>query len=116
MLQPETLELLKTLKPGTVAHESMIIGRERGEPIFHALDGMLRYAKAHKTRYESELSEDPVLGGFFLEVVKGLRGLLDGDGAVALEMNRSTDSKDNGVCEGIFWCALTQAGFTEEDV
>jgi len=114
--QKETRQAVKKLTPRTVSAESMAIGRINGEPLFYALDGMLRYAKAHAKRYESPLSEDYFLGPHWLQTVKGLRGLLNGDGAVAMEIGRSRDSKDNGVCEEIFWAAMAAAGFKEEDL
>jgi hypothetical protein len=116
MIQPETQDALSKLTNGTIAAASMAYGRARKEPLFYALDGMLRYAKAYRVRFEGPLSEDYVLGVEWLAAVKGLRGLLNGDGAVAMESGRSTDSKDNGVCEEIFWHAMKAAGFTEEDM
>jgi hypothetical protein len=52
----------------------------------------------------------------FLQSLTGIRGLLNGDGAVAHERGLSGDSKDNGVCEAIFWDAMDAAGYTEEDL
>jgi hypothetical protein len=119
MIQPETKDALSKLTHtarGSVAAASMEYGRIRKEPLFYALDGMLRYAKAYRVRFEGPLAEDYVLGPEWLAVVQGLRGLLNGDGAVAMETGRSSDSKDNGVCEEIFWHAMKAAGFTEEDL
>ena len=116
MFQPETESALEKLTSGTIAADSARLGLINNEPLFYALDGMLRYAKAHAKRYESTLSEDYFLGPHWLATVKGLRGLLNGDGAVAMEMGRTRDSKDNGVCEEIFWAAMASAGFKEEDL
>ena len=111
--QPET-----TLNPpdkGTVAGQSHSIGLRHHEPIIVMLDCLIRYAKAHAGKYGSPLSEDHVLGDAWLDTIKALHGLLDGDGAIAMEMNRSTDSKCNGACEALYWQAIKIAGFAESD-
>jgi len=115
MLQRETLQAIASIPHGTIAEQSMTLGIELKEPLFYALDGMLRYAKAYQ-RIGDKLSNDYVLGPAFLSVVKGLRGLLDGDGAVAMERGITTDSKDNGTCESIFWSAIKASGYTERDI
>lgn len=115
-LQPETLAELARIPRGTVAEQSMRLGRLNDEPLLLALDGLLRYAKAYRQRFESPLAEDGVLGPCWLDAAKGLRGLLNGDGAVAMERGVTTDSKDNGALEGIFWHALRAAGFGEADL
>ncbi len=116
VLQPETMLAISKVPRGTVAEQSVKRGLAGGEPLLLALDGMLRYAKAHKTQFDGLLCEDYVLGDEWLQVVKGLRGLLNGNGAVANEKSISTDTKDNGVCEEIFWAALGVAGFEEKDI
>jgi hypothetical protein len=113
-LQPETKAHLTRPTPGTVAWQSQNVGLEHGEPLVLILDGLLRYAKAHAARYGSPVAEDYVLGKYWLEALQGIHGLLDGAGAVALERNRTTDSKDNGVCEAIYWDARDAAGFPDE--
>ena len=37
-------------------------------------------------------------------------------GAVAHERGITTDTKDNGCVESMFWAAMDIAGFTEEDL
>lgn len=112
--QPETIAQVTKLTPGTIAHQSHLLGMHSAEPLIVALDSMIRYAKAHKARFESPLAEDYFLGPQWLEAVKGIRALLNGDGAVAHELGRTTDSKDNGACEGMFWAALEAAGFADD--
>lgn len=109
-LQPETLEEIAKLKPGTVAYQIMQLGIRENEPLLIAMDAMIRYAKAHQSRFESPLGEDYVLGEYFLDTIKGIRRLLNGNGAVANERDNITDSKDNGVIEGMYWqaCAIAQ--------
>lgn len=112
--QPETIAKVATLTPGTIAYQSHLLGMHSAEPLIVALDSMIRYAKAHKARFESPLADDYVLGPQWLDALKGLRGLLNGNGAVAHELGRTSDSKDNGACEAMFWAALEAAGYTEE--
>lgn len=115
-MQEESRRELAKIPANTIEGHASTYGIENAEPLLYALDGMLRYAKAHKKRYESQLAEDYALGPQFLEVIKGLRWLLNGDGAVALEAGITTDSKSNGACEAIFWHAMKAAGFTEDDI
>jgi len=112
--QNQTINAANSVPKGTVAAQSHNIGMERGEPLIVALDSMIRYARAYDTHFERNLSEDYILGEEWLSVVKGIRGLLNGNGAVAMELGRNTDSKDNGACETMFWDALKAAGYTEE--
>jgi len=92
------------------------LGLVQAEPLLIAMDGLLRYAKAYNRRFENELANDYVLGPEWLAAAKGIRGLLNGDGAVALERGITTDSKDNGVIEEMFWAAFGIAGFKESDL
>ena len=115
--QIETIRQFNKLAPGTIAHHSHRKGITEYEPIIVAMDAMIRYAKAHKKAYDIPLSFDWVLGSNWLDTVKGIRGLLDGDGAVAMENEKpSRDSKDNGCIEGMFWDALSIAGYEEKDL
>ena len=104
------------LKPGCVAMQSHIRGTSNQEPLTFGLAGMVQYAQAYKARHETKLCEDYVLGPLFLQTLTGLRGVLNGDGAIAMQLGVSTDSKDNGVCESIFWQAMNESGFTEKDL
>lgn len=115
-LQPETLQAAKILNDKTVSYQSYMLGKNDGEPLLYAMDGLLRYAKAYKKRYDSLLSEDGVLGDSWLKAITGLRELLNGDGASAMERNITTDSKDNGVIESVFWKAIEIAGYEESDI
>ena len=112
--QDETTTAANSVPKGTVAFQSHVIGLARHEPLIITLDSMIRYAVAYKSEYDRPLAEDYILGEEWLSVVKGIRGLLNGNGAVAMEQKRSQDSKDNGACETMFWAALEVAGYTEE--
>jgi len=78
------------------------------------MDCLLKYAEAYRLRFEGPLADDQYLGEYWLDTIKSLRKLLNGDGAIALRRNISTDTKDNGAVEGMFWDALHHAGFTQE--
>jgi hypothetical protein len=110
------LNHLDRVPKGTVSRKSAELGYNHEEPLLVAMDGMYRYAAAYEKRFEGKLAEDYVLGPEWLKVVTGLRGLLNGDGAVAMELGISTDSKDNGMIEGMFWDAMKVAGFEEKDI
>lgn len=113
-LQPETLAALAKLPENVVDAASMRLGIAGGEPILLALDGLLRYAKAYEKQFESKLAEDKILGAYWLDAIESIHGLLNGDGAVALEKGVTTDSKCNGVMEDIYWAAKCAAGFADE--
>jgi phosphopantetheine adenylyltransferase len=113
-LQPETIEALNKLFatcPGTVAEQSMKIGIFNGEPVLVMIDAAIRYAKAHKVAYDQPVNDDYMLRDEFAGILRGIRAMLDFNGGVALEMERSTDSKDNGVIESLYWTACEIAGF-----
>jgi len=113
-LQPETQKHIGKIPAGCVDGAAMEFGRMQNEPLLIGLDGMLRYAKAHEHAFGSTLAEDCFLGPCFLQVVKGYRDLLNGNGAAANEIELITDSKSNGALEGLFWDCLAAAGYTEE--
>jgi len=117
--QDETKAAYKRLgeiAKGTVAYQQHTLGMTWNEPLIVAMDSMIRYAKAHNKRFEFKLAEDYFLGAEWLSVVKGIRALLNGNGAVANERGITSDSKDNGTIEDMFWKAMEIAGFTEEDL
>ena len=101
---------------GTVSEQSHALGMRHGEPLIVAMDAALQYAASYSARFERRLVDDYVLGPAWLEWAKGVRALLNGDGAVAMNLGRSTDSKDNGAVEEMFWAAMALAGYTEKDL
>lgn len=110
----ETIAHANRIAVGCVNEQSHKKGMELGEPLIVAMDCLLKYAEAYRIRFESGLANDYVLGPQWLDAIKGLKGLLDGDGAIALKNCISTDTKDNGALSGIFDDALRIAGYTEE--
>ena len=114
--QTETLDAYSQIKPGTISAQAHRTGLEGREPLIVILDALLSYAKSYRDRYELKLSTDGVLGPEWLAAASGIRGLLNGDGAIAMTQGITTDSKDNGACEAVFWAAMDAAGFTEEDL
>ena len=111
--QEEVSIEFKKIAPETIAAQEARLGLQRYEPLLVAMDAMIRYARAYKKHYEGHLKDDYVLGPQFLRAIMGIRGLLNGQGGVALEMGISTDSKDNGMIEGLFWRAVEIGGFEE---
>jgi len=109
-LQPETMAEIAKLSRNTVAEASMRFGVNHSEPLLVAMDAMLRYAKAYQTAYDSRIGDDGVLGEEFESVIRGVRGLLNGQGGAAMEYDRSTDSKDNGTIEALYWITCDVAG------
>lgn len=99
---------------GTVSAQSHALGMRCAEPLIIMLDSLEKYAASYRKRFGSPLAEDYVLGESWVRALKGVRELLNGDGAVAMSMARVLDSKDNGACKAMFWAALETAGFTEE--
>jgi hypothetical protein len=114
--QTETTSHADKLPAGTVSTESHWLGMNKSEPIIVMLDALLRYAKAYEVRFGGKLNSDSVLGDAWIAAACEVRRLLNGDGAAAWELDRSTDSKDNGACEAIFWDAMSAAGFTEQNM
>lgn len=107
---------LAKMAPNSVSLQSHDLGMKNDEPLIVMMDCLFQYASAYKTRHEQPLSEDYVLGAEWLKAAVGVRGLLNGDGAHAMKVGRSTDSKDNGTVESMFWDAMAAAGFKEEDI
>lgn len=110
----ETVAHANKLKVGTVNEQAHKRGMLEGEPLLIAMDALHKYAEAYQLRFERPLVEDGFLSDPWLESVKGIRALLNGDGANALRSGITTDSKDNGCIESLFWDALRMAGYTEE--
>lgn len=114
---PEALEAgakLSRLAPGTVSEAAHLRGMRHGEPLILMLDCLLKYAHTYKIRFEGDLAEDSVLGDYWLEAIKAIHGLLNGDGVIAMAQGITTDSKDNGACEDLYWKARAIAGFEDE--
>lgn len=113
---PETSEQFEKLTPKTVSAHAHAIGLRQGEPLIVMMDCLLKYAQAYAVRFEDKLSSDYVLGDHWLQAAKNIRQLLNGDGAIAMRDDISTDSKDNGCVEQVFWAAMKAAGFSESDL
>ena len=114
---PNMAKQVNMLKPGTIAYQSHHLGEDNAEPLIVGFRLMHRYAVAYTKRFEGDkVADDYVMRRHYLSAITGLRGLLCGDGAVAHERGITTDSKDNGVCEGAFWDCMEAGGFTEEDL
>lgn len=91
-------------------------GLNGGEPLTVIFDALLKYAQGYEIAHGGKLKDDYVLGPPWLDALKGARGLLDGNGALAMFANSSGDSKSNSVLEAMFWHALKAAGYEEGDL
>ncbi len=105
---------LNTMAPKSISNYSHVEGLLLAEPLIVAMDALIKYADAYRKRFDSPLCEDSFLADPWLESAKGIRSLLNGDGANAMANDITTDSKDNGAVESMFWSALEIAGYTEE--
>lgn len=110
----EAVAQANKLPVGTISEQSHKLGMEHGEPLLIMMDCLIKYAEAYRERFDGPLSDDYILGKDWLKAATAARGLLNGDGVVAWKKDRSTDSKDNGAIEGMFWDAMQMAGFKEE--
>lgn len=113
---PSTIASAQKLTAGTVSRQSHDIGIAKCEPLIIMIDSLHQYAIAYETRMGGKLAEDYVLGAEWIKAICAVREMLNGDGAVAMASGRTTDSKDNGTCEAMFWSAMETAGFTESDI
>ena len=112
-LQPETtaaLAHLESVCPNSRALQSAKLGALESEPILIMMDSAIRYARAYKTRFDQPIGDDYMASDEFAGILKGIRALLDFDGAVAWERGIATDSKDNGMIESLYWTACEIAG------
>lgn len=107
---------LKKSSPGTVSLDSHSWGMSRDEPLIVMMDCLRTYAVAYEKKFQAYLADDAVLGNAWLNAANGIRALLNGDGAAAMLIDRSTDSKDNGTVETMFWDAMRAAGFIEKEL
>lgn len=112
----ETIAHANKLTVGTVSEQAHKYGMEHGEPLLIMLDSLLKYAQTYQRRFEGPLAQDYVLGKLWLQSAVGIRGLLNGDGQVAMAKDITNDTKDNGCLEALFWDAMRAGGFTEEDM
>lgn len=116
-LQKETLIAIAKIPPRTVAAQSMALGVAENEPLLVAFDAMLGFAKAYESQFGDKLETDYVATPAYGKVISGLRSLLQFDGAVAMERGiTTTDSKDNGALEAVYWECCKAAGIDGDDL
>ncbi len=76
----------------------------------HPVAGMIaafgKYADQHNKRFESTLSEDYVLGAAWLDGMKAIRTLLNGD----------LGQMDGGTCDTMICAMLFNEGFSDKDL
>ena len=117
--QAETLaalEHLHTIAPGTVALRNAETGFRVGEPLLIIADQCIRYAKAYAGQFDQPISDDFMAAPEFSSLLSGFRALLNFDGAAKWEGEKSTDTKDNGMIESLYWTACEIAGIDGDDI
>lgn len=72
----------------------------------HLIVGLLGYAHAHKSRYESAIGDDYILGPCWLKIADGLLGLLNGE----------TGNLDCGTMDAAIRNAAITAVFKDHDL
>jgi hypothetical protein len=62
-------------------HNAAVLSPREGfeRAIVTMLRGWLEYADAHHQRYESTITNDGVLGDYWVDIGRAIHGLLDGD-------------------------------------
>lgn len=113
-LQAATTAALTKLPSNSVSQAGAQLGVQHGEPVLVIADALLRYANAYAGHWGEPAANDANLRRHLLAMLKATKALLDYEGAVALELNVTTDSKDNGALWDILETAKTAAGITEE--
>jgi hypothetical protein len=114
--RPETVVEANKIPVGSQAEQSHKLGMQEGEPLIVIMDALLNYAEAYRDRQGTMLATDGVLGQPWLGAARGIRALLNGQGAIAMRKGLTSDSFDGGAMEDMFWCAMGMAGFSEEDL
>lgn len=114
--EPQTRTAMESVPANTVAAQSMQLGADNYEPLIIILDSALAYAKAYRNRFGRPVGDDYVLGEHLGQVLSGVRGLLNGDGAVAMRKGITTDSKDNSALESLYWETCRFAGLDGDKI
>lgn len=112
----ETITEANKLKIGTVSEHAHKQGMLEGDALIMAMDALIKYAEAYRIRFDAPLADDYILGKSWLTAATSLREMLNGDAELAMRRNITTDTKDNGCCEGMFWAGMRHAGFEEKDI
>ncbi len=113
---PQTIAATDKLGLNQPDEQAQKRGMMEGEPLTVCMDALLKYAECYRVRFEQPLAEDGVLGDHWLDCIKNLRGLMNGDGANAMRSGITTDSKCNGALETVFWAAMATAGFSDTSI
>lgn len=78
----------------------------RSHPLAHIVVSCAQYADAHRARFDSGIGEDYVLGPEWIAILKGVRGLLNGE----------TGQLDCGTVDGMICDMLRAEGVPESDL
>jgi hypothetical protein len=77
-----------------------------GHPIATLCTALARYADDHRARYESSLGDDGVLGPAWLDMLRSIRTLLNGE----------LGQLDGGTIDGLLYDMAEAAGFEREEL
>lgn len=114
--RPETVVAANKLPVGSQEEARHKFGMQEGEPIIVIMDALLSYAEAYRDHNGAMIATDGLFGDSWLQAAKGIRGLLNCQGAIAMRKDISTDTFDGGTVEEMFWNAMEMAGFSESDL
>jgi hypothetical protein len=117
--QPETIEAMERLAtqcPRTRAFQEAKLGMSEAEPLLVMMDAAIRYIKAYTKENDRKMVDDCMAAPEIRSILSGIRGFLNFNGGVAYEKGITTDSKDNGMIESLFWKACDLAGIDGNDI
>jgi hypothetical protein len=90
--------------PDTNGWKGRHLRAARVQPVAVMISALDQYAAKHEDRYESKIGEDYVLGPAFLDALRGVRTLLNGE----------IGGLDGGTCDAAILGIFSDAGFKGE--
>ena len=90
--------------PGTNGWKGRHMRAARVQPVALMITALDQYAANHAERFESKIGEDYVLGPAFLDALRGVRTMLNGE----------IGGLDGGTCDAAICEIFTRAGFEGE--
>ena len=106
------MRTLKVQEPATAynwatRHNMAVVHPTKAEKgILDACYALEAMAEAHAERYATVISEDGVLGDYWLKILHGVRGMLNGE----------TGRLDCGTVDGWLVRLALEHGFTDEEI
>jgi hypothetical protein len=94
-------------------HKQAVWGMNRAEPLLELFNSILQYMQAYQKAYNAKIATDGVLGSSTLQILEGIKELLNGQGGTAMLYGNTTDSKANGMMYDIYQEALILGGYPD---